>query len=49
MVFGSNNIVIKYQNNISNKFPKISNNNTNDVKITFKTYNNLIKHIKNKK
>jgi hypothetical protein len=39
---------MKYQNNIFNKFAKILNNNTNYLKIAFKTNNNLIKHINNK-
>jgi hypothetical protein len=36
---------MKYQNNISNKFAKILNNSTNNMQITFKTNNNLFKHI----
>jgi hypothetical protein len=36
---------MKYQNNMSNKFDKILNNNTNNAKIIFTTNNNLIKHI----
>ena len=47
-----NNVVnycsMKYQNNMSNQFAKILNNNTNNVKIAFKTTNNLIKHINNR-
>jgi hypothetical protein len=38
---------MKYQNKIPNKFAKILNNNTNNVKIIFKT-NNLIKQIHNR-
>jgi hypothetical protein len=36
---------MKYQNTISNKFAIILNNNTNNVKITFKNNNSLIKRI----
>jgi hypothetical protein len=46
-----NNIVnycMKYQNNIFNKFAKISNNYTNNLKIAFKTNNILINHINNR-
>ena len=39
---------MKYHDNMSNQFAKILNNNTNNVKIAFKTNNNLIKHINNR-
>jgi hypothetical protein len=39
---------MKYQNNLFTEFAKILNHNPNNVKIVFKTNNNLIKYINNK-
>lgn len=40
---------MKYQNNVFNEFAQVLNNNTNNIKIPFKTNNNnLIKRINNK-
>lgn len=36
---------MKYQNNLSNKLAKIMNNNTNNIRVAFKTSNNLMKQI----
>jgi hypothetical protein len=42
-----NYCTLKYQNNIFHKYAKMLNKNTNNVKIAFKTNNNLIKHTNN--
>lgn len=34
---------MKYQNNLSNEFAEIINDNSNSIKVASKTYNNLIK------
>lgn len=39
---------MKYQNNQSENFFEILNNNINSIKVAFKTNNNLIKHINNR-
>jgi hypothetical protein len=42
------NSMVRYDNNISIKFTKILNNNTKNLKITLKTNNHLITHLKDK-
>lgn len=39
---------MKYQNIIFNEFVNMLNNNTSNVEIAFKTYNNLITYINNR-
>jgi len=36
---------MKYHNNLANNFAKILNNNINNIKVAFKTNNNLMKQI----